>query len=542
MKGVFATFFLVGRQMGREAMNGLLIATFGRSHRAVKLCLIVSLIVASGCASSESHTVRNSSGASVAVPGGSQLIAKGWSAQETASGNDSAPPPEMRLVEPPSAERVIDLHLALGMAGIDNPTIARADEAVQVSLADQLQADALLLPTLDAGTSFNHHDGNLMSSRGLIRDVDRQSLYAGAGAVAVGTGTVIIPGVHLTAQLADAMYAPRAARQRVAERTYDAVSIRHQILLEVANGYFDLVRAEARLLATRQSANDLGEIARLTTNFAKTGQGRHGDADRSESELQLIRGNIQEAEADVGVSAANLARLLDLDPSIRLRAMPESISLIELVDPRKSLEELIQVALRERPEIQARTAEVGYQETRLRQEKVRPFVPFVSLEFSAGEFGGGSDQTDTRFGHFDGRTDLNLLAVWTLDNLGVGNLAVQRRVRAEVGQAEAERQRIVDQVRREVADALAAVSASKNEVALARGRVRTAAEGYRMDLARVRNLQGRPIEVLNSANLLYAARLDLIRAVTAFDQGQIQLFVALGQPPPVIDAVQTSEP
>ena len=166
----------------------------------------------------------------------------------------------------------------------------------------------------------------------------------------------------------------------------------------------------------------------------------------------------------------------------------------------------------------------------------------MSLEFSAGEFGGGSDQTDTRFGHFDGRTDLNLLAVWTLDNLGVGNLAVQRRVRADVGQAEAERQRIVDQVRREVADALAAVSASKNQVALARGRVRTAAEGFRMDLARVRNLQGRPIEVLNSANLLFAAPLDLIRAVTAFDQGQIRLFVALGQPPPVIDAVQTSGP
>ena len=66
--------------MGRDAMNGLL-DNFGRFHRGVKLCLIVGLIAASGCASSDSHTVRNSTGASVAVPGGSQLLAQGWSAR-----------------------------------------------------------------------------------------------------------------------------------------------------------------------------------------------------------------------------------------------------------------------------------------------------------------------------------------------------------------------------------------------------------------------------------------------------------------------------
>jgi outer membrane protein TolC len=506
----------------------------------MELGVLVGLITSVGCESSRSHTIRNGSGASVA--GGSHVVAKGWSASESSTLNNGSTLTELRVVEPPSAERLIDLHQVLGMAGIDNPTIARADEAIQASLAEQLQADALLLPTLDAGTSYNHHDGNLMNSRGLIRDIDRQSLYAGAGAVAVGTGTVVVPGIYLTAQLADAIFAPRAARQRVAERTFDAESTRNQILLEVANRYFDLVRAEARLLAARQSANDFEEIARLTANFANAGQGRHGDADRSESELHLIRGSIQEMEAEVGVSAADLARLLDLDPSIRLRAMPDSISLVQLVDPQKSLEELIQIALRERPEIHARSAEVGFQETRLRQEKVRPFVPFLSLEFSAGEFGGGSDQTDTRFGHFDGRTDLNLLAVWTLNNMGAGNLAVQRRVRAEVGQAEAERQRIVDQIRREVAEARAIVTASKNEVDLARGRLKTAADGFRLDLARVRNLQGRPIEVLNSANLLYAARLDLIRAVTAFNVGQIRLFVALGQAPPIVDAVHASSP
>lgn len=478
----------------------------------------------------------------MAEPSDAPVSSRAWSAEEFTTSSERQQMSEMRQVDPPSPERFVDLHQSLTLAGMDNPTIALADEAIQANLANLLQANALLLPSLDGGTSFNHHDGNLQSARGAIRDVDRQSLYAGAGAGAVGSGTVVVPGIHITAQLADAMLAPRAARQRVDESTFDAIATRHQVLLEVATGYFTLAAAEARLLAAHQSAADFREIARLTANFAKTGEGRQGDADRSQSELLLTQGAIQDAEQEVGVSAAELARLLDLDPSIRLRALPQSIALIQLIDPNKNLEELIQTALRQRPEIEARSAEVGYQETRLRQEKIRPFVPFVSLEFSAGEFGGGSDLADSRFGHFNGRTDLNLLAVWSLQNLGLGNLAVQRRLRAEVGQAAAERQRVVDQIRREVADALAIVTASKQEVELARSRVKTALEGFRLDLARVKNLQGRPIEVLNSANLLYAARLDLIRAVIAFDVGQIQLFVAVGQAPPAVDAVQASHP
>jgi outer membrane protein TolC len=85
------------------------------------------------------------------------------------------------VVPAPHADQVIDLPTALGLAGASNPTIALAQEAVRASQAEQLQADALLLPTLRAGASFDLHRGNLQSSRGIIEDVDRQSLYAGGG-------------------------------------------------------------------------------------------------------------------------------------------------------------------------------------------------------------------------------------------------------------------------------------------------------------------------------------------------------------------------
>ena len=121
------------------------------------------------------------------------------------------------------------------------------------------------------------HRGNLLSAQGVIQNVDRQSLFAGAGAAALGGGTVGFPGVYLTAQLADAVFEPIVARNRVTGRQFDAQAVSNTILLEVTTRYFDLLGAEARLATVQASERDLDEVLRLTNNFANSGQGRRGD-------------------------------------------------------------------------------------------------------------------------------------------------------------------------------------------------------------------------------------------------------------------------
>lgn len=449
-------------------------------------------------------------------------------------GDDSKSHAPMSAVPPAAVEQLIDLGSALLLAGTDNPTIALADEAVRGSLAELLQARALLLPTLNAGTTFNLHRGNLQSSQGIILDVDRQSLYAGAGAVTTGTGTVAIPGVRVTANLADAIYEPVAASRQVDGRRLDATATRNAILLEVATRYLDLAGAEARLAALRQSESEAAEVVRLTTNFARTGQGRSADAERASSDALLLHTQEQRVEEEVAVAAANLARLLSVDPSVRLRAADGLPPLLRLVDPRQDVETLIRIALNNRPEIGAAAASIAVARANLRQEKVRPLLPTLSVGYSAGTFGGGSNRADSSFGHFNGRTDFDALAVWSLNNLGFGNLAEQRRWRSLVDQATAQQGWVVDQVRREVSEAHALSSARFHEVEVARRQVVIAYQGYRLDLSRIRNLEGRPIEVLNSLNLLATARQDLIRALIGYDQAQFSLFVALGQPPPPV--------
>jgi outer membrane protein TolC len=424
----------------------------------------------------------------------------------------------------------IDLNRALAIAGVENPTIGLAEEQVQSSLASLLEARSLVLPTLNAGTSFNWHDGNLLSARGIIRDVDRRSLYAGFGAHAIGTGTVTVPGANVIAQVADAVFAPRVARAVVVGRQFDALATRNEVLLDVATHYFALLGAEARLAAVRQSQKELDAVVQLTANFARTGLGREGDAERARTQAALLQADEQSAAEAVAVAAAELARLLSMDPSLGLHGPGAPLPIFQLIDPTEDLENLVQVAVANRPEVSARSADVTANAMRLKQEQVRPFVPLVILGYSAGDFGGGSNQADSNFGHFDGRTDFDAMAVWSLQNLGFGNRAIQRRVRAQVYEAEAKRTAVIDRIRREVADARAECLARRQEIEIGRRRAAIALEGYQLDLIRTRNLQARPIEVLNSVTSLYAARQDLIGALVEYSSAQFRLYAALGNP------------
>ena len=440
----------------------------------------------------------------------------------------------------PPAEETIDLGVALRLAGVGNPTIALARERVREAAAAELGARSLLLPSVNVGGNYRVHRGAFQSGQGFIRNTDLQSLYLGAGAV--GSGTVTIPGVRLFAHLGDAVFEPLAARQQTAVRRADAAATDNAVLLDVATRYLELVGAEARLDVLRRGEADVNEVVRITGVFAAKGQGRVADADRAEANADLLRRQLGAAEEDVAVASARLAGLLNLSPADRLRTPGGPVEPLRLLPEDSALEPLVEAAVRSRPEVAARAAAVGEAETRRRQERVRPWLPTVSAGFSAGTFGAGAEQTNTSLGSFAGRTDFDVLAVWNVQNLGLGNRARVRRTDALVGVAVAEYDAAVNGVRREVAEALAAAQAAARQIGQARAAVAIAEEGFQLEVQRTRQGLGRPIEVLDSFNQLLDARQELVRAVVAFDLAQFRLFVAVGNNPAAGECGTTATP
>ena len=400
-------------------------------------------------------------------------------------------------------------------------------------MAGQQAAQALLLPSVNLGGSFNLHRGNLQRAGGEILAVDRQSLHLGAGAQAVGAGAVAVPGVRLFCHLGDAAYEPLAARQRVTARRADALAVQNAVLADAAAAYLELVGAEERVRVLKTGEAELGEVVRLTGAYAKAGQGRAGDADRAAANADLLARETQAAQEERAVAAARLARLLNLDPAVRLRTPAGAVPTVRLIPPDADLSALLDLALRSRPEVAARAAEIGVAQVRRRQEATRPFLPTLSVGFSGGGFGGGSNLVASDFGPLKGRTDFDVLAVWTVENLGFGNRARVRRADSEVAQAVAAFDLAKAAVGREASEGHALVQAEATRIETAKAALSVAEDGFRLESERIKQAQGRPIEVLDSFRQLLDARLEVLRAIVAFDTAQFRLFAAVGNTPDV---------
>jgi outer membrane protein TolC len=208
-----------------------------------------------------------------------------------------------------------------------------------------------------------------------------------------------------------------------------------------------------------------------------------------------------------------------------------------LIPEETDIEVLIIQAMQARPELSEQYANIREAQVRVRQEKVRPLLPIISVGVSSGGFGGESNLVPGSSTSLVGRTDIDAMAVWNIQNLGFGNRARVREANAVVGQSLAEYELIKNRIRREVVDALAEAREAARQLEYARTAAIASKEGFDLDLIRIKGGQAvgqnaaRPIELLDSFNDLLNARQELVSAITRFDIAQFRLFVAVGSNP-----------
>jgi outer membrane protein TolC len=434
----------------------------------------------------------------------------------------------------------VDLCSALRLAGVENPQVLLARQRVVEAVAEEQFAAVQILPNLNAGFNYNSHDGALQRSDGSILRVDRSALYAGLGANAVGAGTVNVPGLQLAGNVSEGIFLYLRQKQVTVQRQFGSVAVRNQVFLDVARAYCELLRAECAVKLAEQNVEQAAEVARITGEFAKAGQGRQSDADRAEAELEQRRADLAALEGDLLIASARLAELLNLDPSCRLHATDGWVVPAPLVPDPVPLCDLIAIALLQRPELGERRAAIREAILALSGARILPFSPNVILGFSTGTFGGGSDLVAAgtpgtvlgpRFGNFGGRADFDAVVYWSLRNLGVGNVALIDLARSRVRIEELRQLIVLDRVRTEVAEAYARTHARFAQIGSAQRALRVALRAFEEDVKRVRNRQGLPIELMDSLRLVVRSRTDYLNALIDYNEAQFELYVALGQPP-----------
>ncbi len=431
----------------------------------------------------------------------------------------------------PDDSTTLDLAAALDLAGVRNPEIMLARERVTETMAIRQFAAAQILPNLNGGTNFDAHSGNLQQSNGHILDVSRSALYVGAGANAIAAGSTNIPGVMWNQNISQGIFTYLVARQTVRQQQFTNQAIRNQVLLRVSLAYMELLRASGRRAIAIRIHDDAAEVARLTAAFARTGQGRQADADRAATELGKRETDLMVAEGEVMMASSRMAQLLNVEPTVRLQPAEEWVVPMPLVPEPITLPELIGMAALRRPELAAQREMIQVAILNLRGARVLPFSPTTLVGFSAGTFGGGSNLQPVRFGDFAGRNDFDVVAYWTLQNLGIGNKAQIDLARSRLRQSDLRRLEVLNAVRTEVANAYVRSQVRFAQVATAERAVRTGIDSFDEDMLRIRNNEGLPIEVLDSLRLLGRARFEYLDAIAEYNSAQFELYVALGQPP-----------
>ncbi len=470
-------------------------------------------------------------------------------------------PPPNKLEAPtpvgPQAPAVgLTLPEALRVAVLSNLDIAQARAVVAQAQAARQRALVTALPNATFGSAYNNHAGAIQKTEGNIIRMDRDSLFVGGGP-------------QLSFGLADALFAPGIAGRVLAAASAGERRVTNDTLLAVADAYFTVLRARRRLaridevldfLTSDQKidlrANAAGLLP-LITAFVQQGAARPVDLERTRVEVLRRQEERTLALQDLRVAIAELARLLQQDPTVIL--WPLEDFRVPLPVPGDGwfgapLPDLVAAALNNRPEVAENRALVEAAVARVRNAVWRPLLPTATVSYSAGGFGGGPPIVGTNakggaiFGlsgqiaDFGSRADFDAALVWQLRNLGFGNLAEVRELKAVRDRVAFRELQVLNGVVAQVVQAQEQVQRTKERLdityaALFDKEGRPTGPVYRslrLNFLRILGGGGLPLEVLDSIRSLNDLLDAYSAAMTDFERARFRLLIALGMPAPGI--------
>jgi outer membrane protein TolC len=431
----------------------------------------------------------------------------------------------------PASNRLpISLPVAFHLAQANPLEVQLAAERINAAQAQWERARVLWLPNLVWGIDYARHDGRIQDIVGNVLTTSRSSFMAGAGP-------------NLILNPADAVYARLIAQQNLSARRSDQQAVGQSVMLAVAERYFAIQQARGELSAAVELSHLSNDLVQRTEKL--TGLIQPVEVNRSKTERARRRQAVETAQEHWQTESAELARLLRLPPTVQIEPVEAPQLLVQILQPTQSMDELVTLALQQRPELASQQALVQAALARLKQEKLRPLIPSVLLRgnatnpagtLSTGLFGGGVNDDLKNFG---GRNSMDLAVLWEFQNLGLGNRAAVRERTVENRIAVLELFRLQDRIAAEVVQAHTQSEHARNRYTLAEEEVKNAVETVSKSLEGLSQtrrvgdvlvLLFRPQEAVAALQALDQAYRDFYQTIADVNRAQFRLYHALGHP------------
>ena len=265
----------------------------------------------------------------------------------------------------------INLATALRLADARPLTIAAAQAGVWVAEAQLQRAQLLWVPTLNIGFDYIRHDGfGPDFNRGLNtpeRPLNQNInfLYAGGGLTA-------------SVALTDAVFSPLSARQVLNSRRFDIQTAKNDALFETAAAYFNVHKYRGMYAGANDTVDRGRKLVERVDALSKDLVPKVEIA-RAKKLLADLEQQATSAREEWRVASADLTQVLRLDPRAVIVPLEHDHLQITLIEPSRTLDDLIPIGLTNRPELASQQALVQAVLVKIRQEKLRPLTPSILL-------------------------------------------------------------------------------------------------------------------------------------------------------------------
>jgi outer membrane protein TolC len=434
-------------------------------------------------------------------------------------------------LEPTDVRFPINLATALRLSDARPLMVASAQAGVWHAEAQLTQAKVLWVPSAMIGVDYLRHDGGGPDfNKGIMTAPSVNYFDAGAG-------------LYLFLNLTDAYFEPLVARQVLNAAHWDTQAAKNDALQRTADAYFRVHQYRgmyAGALYTVELGRDLvDKVSSLSADLVP-----RVEVDRARNMLADLEQRAVLARQEWRVASADVTQVLRLDPRAVVVPLEHDHTQVTLIDPGRSLDDLMPIALTNRPELASRRAQLQAAEYRVRREKMRPVLPIVNLGgfqtpgmyYQGSLFGLGPNSS---LNQYRGRGDVSIQLVWQLESLGIGNLARIKASRGNESRAVIELRDTQDAVAADVNRALARVQSAAARITQADRALRTGIitfHGHLEGLGQTRRLENvliltfRPQEAVYSLDLLNVSFNEYFTTVADYNRAQFELFHALGYP------------
>ncbi|HWB09015.1 MAG TPA: hypothetical protein VG826_07315 [Pirellulales bacterium] len=477
------------------------------------------------------------------------------------------PPPE-----PGDLRFPINLATALRLADARPIVVAATGAKVWVAEATLQKSKLLWVPTINLGADYTRHDGfgpdlnnglnvpNGINSLGqpspgtLGRPLQQNInfFYGGGGFTWAPSGANYFfqpdPGEPLLPSpqfqfAADMIFQPLRDRQMLNSARWDLQTAKNDALFMTAKAYFNVHRYRGQYAvsidAVQRGRRLVAQIASLSVDLVSK-----VEVDRARNLLADLEQVAVMSRQNWRIASAELTRVLRLDPRAVVEPLEHDHLQITLIDPARPLDQLIPIALTNRPELASHQALIQAMLVSIRREKLRPLLPSLYLNgfqtpYELIEVGAGGIGQGNSINQWSPRDDISPQLLFAIDGLGLRNLAEIKEARGMSSQQIVALFQMQDSVAGGVTRTQADLQSAAARVAQAEREVKSALINYNGNIEGLAQTQRfgnvliqvfRPQEVVFALQLLMEAYEHYIDTVADYNTAQFAMFHELGYP------------